>query len=174
MGFFYDNCDLYNMGVFGSGTTEISCLSWEELEITAIQTRDAFLKSLNLAIIAASPCVYGEECESVFDEKIYTDFWRGCYLNFLKKFLVFWNMMRCEENKMTGVQTESVGLPIIEGGYDEVEFEVDYGDGSFDITIAEEYQTTEAEFMCCVQNVMVLIMDEQFEQSTMPEFIPIG
>ena len=170
MAFFYDNCDYSNLGIYGTGTTEVDCVTWEDMSSLANQTTNAFFKALNQTIIAASPCVYGEDCESVFDEKIYTDFWRGCYVNFIKKSLVFWNMMRCEENKLTGVQTDSVGLPTIEGGYDIVEFEVDYGDGGFDITIAEEYQTTEAEFMCCVQNVMVLIMDEQFEQSTMPEF----
>ena len=79
-------------------------------------------------------------------------------------------MMFCEESKIIGIQNESVNVPTIDESTITVNYEVDYGDGSFDITIAEEYQTTEAEFMCCVQNVMVLIMDEQFEQSTMPEF----
>ena len=79
-------------------------------------------------------------------------------------------MMLCEENKQTGIQTETIGVPTIGGEFIQIEYEVDYGDGSFDITIAEDYQTTEAEFMCCVQNVMVLIMNETFEQSTMPEF----
>lgn len=169
MAFFFDNCDFINSGVYGTGTTEANCITWEDMEIIAFQTRTAFIKALNQTIIAASPCVYGEDCEPVFDEKIYTDFWQGCYIDLYTKSLVFWNMMRCEENKLTGIQTDSVTVPSIDG-YVEVEYEVDYGDGSFDMTIAEEYQTTEAEFMCCVQNVMVLIMDEQFEQSTMPEF----
>jgi len=170
MAFFYDNCDFFNSGVFGTGTTEADCVTWEDMSSTANQTRDAFLKALSQYIFAASPCVNGEECESVFDEKIYNDFWQGCYIDFLKKYQVFWNMMICEENKITGIQNESVNVPTIDESTITVNYEVDYGDGSFDITIAEEYQTTEAEFMCCVQNVMVLIMDEQFEQSTIPNF----
>ena len=170
MAFFYDSCDYTNWGVYGTGTTEVDCVIWEDMRITASATRDAFIKALNQYILASSPCVNGEDCESVFIDKIYTDFWQGCYIDFVKKYQVFWNMMICEENKITGIQNESVNVFTINGGTITVNYEVDYGDGSFDITIAEEYQTTEAEFMCCVQNVMVLIMDEQFEQSTMPEF----
>jgi hypothetical protein len=170
MAFFYDGCDFINSGIYGTGTTEADCITWEDLNITANQTRNAFLKALNEYIKSASPCVNGEDCESVFIEKIYTDFWEGCYIDFQKKYQVFWNMMFCEENKQTGIQTETIGVPTIDGEFIQIEYEVDYGDGSFDMTIAEEYQTTEAEFMCCIQNVMVLIMDEQFEQSTMTEF----
>lgn len=170
MAFFYDNCDFFNDGVYGTGTTELDCETWEYVGSIANQTTNAFLKAFSEYIFAASPCVNGEDCESVFIEKIYTDFWQGCYIDFLKKYKVFWNMMFCEESKIIGIQNESVNVPTIDESTITVNYEVDYGDGSFDITIAEEYQTTEAEFMCCVQNVMVLIMDEQFEQSTMPEF----
>ena len=170
MAFFYDNCDYILADVFGTGTTEVDCVIWGDMETTANQTKDAFLKALKEYILAASPCVNGEDCESVFIEKIYTDFYQGCYIDFLKKYAVFWNMMRCEENKITGILTESTNVPTIDGIKITIEYVVDYGDGSFDITIAEEYQTTEAQFMCCIQNVMVLIMDETFQQSTMPEF----
>lgn len=171
MAFFYDGCDFINSGVYGTGTTEANCITWEDMWSIAKATRDAFIKALNEYILASSPCVYGEDCESVFNEKIYTDFWQGCYVDFYIQFLLFWNMMICDgEDKKTGVVTEIISVPTIDGDRLDIEIEVDYGDGSFDITIAEEYQTTEAEFMCCVQNVMVLIMDEQFEQSTMPEF----
>lgn len=171
MAFFYDGCDFIYAGIYGTGTTEVDCLVWGDMWLTAMATRDGFIKALNEYIKSASPCVYGEDCESVFIEKIYTDFWQECYINFIKKFQVFWNMMICEgDDKQTGIQTETIGVPTIDGEIIQIEYEVDYGDGSFDITIAEEYQTTEAQFMCCIQNVMVLIMDEQFEQSTMPEF----
>ena len=171
MAFFYDSCDYINSGIFGTGTTEASCSDWEDMWETAKATRDAFIKALSQYIVESSPCVYGEDCESVFNEKIYTDFWQGCYINFFNKFLLFWNMMICDgEDKKTGIVTEMIGVPTIDGEILEIEFEVDYGDGSFDITIAEDYQTTQAEFMCCVQNIMVLVMDEQFEQSTITEF----
>jgi hypothetical protein len=170
MAFFYDNCDYIFAGVFGTGTTEVDCVAWEDMESTANQTKDAFLASLDGYILAASPCVHGEDCESVFIEKIYTDFYQGCYIDFLSKYSVFWNMMRCDENKITGVLTESTIVPTIDGSATTIEYVVDYGDGSFDITIAEEYQTTEAQFMCCIQNIMVLLMNESFEQSTMPDF----
>jgi len=170
MAFFYDNCDYINLGVYGTGTTEVDCVSWEDMSLTANATKDAFLKAFKEYIYASSPCINGEDCESVFIEKIYTDFWQGCFIDFQKKYKVFWNMMICEENKITGIQNESVNVPTIDGSTITVNYEVDYGDGSFDITIAEEYQTTEAQFMCCVQNIMVLVMDETFEQSTMPEF----
>ena len=171
MAFFYDSCDYTNWGVYGTGTTEVDCVIWEDMRITASATRDAFIKALNQYILASSPCVYGEDCESVFNEKIYTDFWQGCYIDFFNKYLLFWNMMICDgEDKKTGIVTEMIGVPTMGGGFIDIESEVDYGDGSFDITIAEDYQTTEAEFMCCIQNIMVLVMDEQFEQSTMPEF----
>jgi hypothetical protein len=170
MGFFYDNCDYINLGVFGTGTTEVDCVSWGVMKTDADATKNAFIKAFKEYIYASSPCINGEECESVFDEKIYNDFWQGCYIDFLKKYQVFWNMMICEGDKITGVQTEYVDVPTIDSSTVTVEYEVDYGDGSFDITIAEEYQTTEAQFMCCVQNIMVLVMDETFEQSTIPGF----
>jgi hypothetical protein len=172
MAFFYDNCDYTNFwgGVFGTGTTEVDCVIWENMEFEANQSKDIFIASLDGYILAASPCVHGEDCESVFIEKIYTDFYQGCYIDFLAKYSVFWNMMRCDENKITGVLTESTNVPTIDGSTTTIEYVVDYGDGSFDITIAEEYQTTEAQFMCCIQNIMVLLMNESFEQSTMPDF----
>ena len=170
MGFFYDNCDYLLLGVFGTGTTEVDCMTWETMKITANATKDAFLISLNDYIIAASPCVHGEDCESTFIEKIYIDFYQGCYIEFLKKYLVFWNMMMCEENKTTGVQTVFTDVPTIDGSLVTIEYEVDYGDGGFNMSIAEEYQTMEAQFMCCIQNIMVLLMNETFEGSTMSDF----
>ena len=170
MGFFYDNCDYLLLGVFGTGTTEVDCMTWETMKITANATKDAFLISLNDYIIAASPCVHDEDCESTFIEKIYIDFYQGCYIEFLKKYLVFWNMMMCEENKTTGVQTVFTDVPTIDGSLVTIEYEVDYGDGGFNMLIAEEYQTMEAQFMCCIQNIMVLLMNETFEGSTMSDF----
>ena len=174
MAFFYDNCDYILYGIIGSGTTEVDCLVWEDFLLTTSNaTRDAFLKALNQYILSTTYCVSGETCETIYNEKIYTDFYQGCYIEYATKYSVFWNMMKCEENKKIGVITETYGVPTMSGGILDIEVDVDYGDGSFDIVKAEEYQTMCAQFMCCIKNIMVLIMNENFEQSNMPEFNPI-
>lgn len=171
MAFFYDNCDYLIGGVIGSGTTEVDCTVWEDfLKITSNATRDAFIKAFIQYVYSATPCTSGETCNDVYDEKIYTDFWQGCYIEYATKYSIFWNMMMCEENKKIGVITETYGVPTIDGSTLDIDVDVDYGDGTFDLTIAEEYQDMSAQFMCCVQNVMVLIMGEEFEQSNMTEF----
>jgi hypothetical protein len=171
MGFFYDNCDYLNYGIIGVGTTESNCTTWEDMYTTATATKNAFFKAFSNYIDMTSVCISGEVCEPEFEQKIYIDFWKVCYLDYHKKYLVFWNMMTC--TPQTGVQNETLGVPNISGGEDTLSFTVDYGDGTFDLTIAEEYQTLEAELMCCVKNVMVLLMGETFDDSTMSQFYQI-
>jgi hypothetical protein len=172
MAFFYDICDYTNYNIIGSGTTEVDCTVWEDFMVTtSTQTQNAFIKVFNEYIKSATPCTSGETCNDVYDEKIYTDFWQGCYIDYLTQYKRFWNMMICEP--LTGIQTESVTVPLLTGGSISVNYNVDYGDGTFDLTIAEEYQTMTAQFMCCIQNVMVLIMGETFEQSTFTEFVQV-
>ena len=77
-------------------------------------------------------------------------------------------MMQC--SPQTGIQNESINLPTSGGTMVSYNYTVDYGDGSFDLTIAEEYQTMEAEFMCCIKNIMVLIMGETFEGTSYVNF----
>ena len=168
MAFFYDNCDYLSLGIIGTGTTESDCSTWEIMYTTATETKNAFFKAFSNYIDNTSVCISEEPCEPEFEQKIYIDFWEVCYLDYHKKYLVFWNMMIC--TPQTGVQNETLIIPNISGGQDTLSFTVDYGDGTFDLTIAEEYQVLEAEVMCCVKNVMVLLMDEKFEQSTMPDF----
>lgn len=171
MGFFYDNCEYLNYGIIGVGTTESDCSTWEFMYNTATATKNAFFKAFNAYVMASSECVLGEVCEPAFEQKIYNDFYSICYLNYHKKYLVFWNMMIC--TPQTGIQNETLSIPNISGGVDTLNFTVDYGDGSFDLTIAEEYQTLEAELMCCIKNVMVLLMGETFDDSTLSQFYQI-
>lgn len=168
MAFFYDNCDYLSLGIIGVGTTESNCTTWEDMYTTANATKAAFFKAFNEYVNHSSKCVLGEVCESEFEQKIYNDFYRVCYLNYHKKYLVFWNMMIC--TPQTGIQNEMLSIPNINGGVDILNFTVDYGDGSFDLTIAEDYQTLEAELMCGIKNVMVLIMGETFDDSTFTQF----
>lgn len=171
MPFFYDNCNYLSADIIGTGTTESDCLTWGVMFSTAEETKDAFFKAFQDYIIAGSVCVSGEPCEPEFEQKIYNDFYSVIYLNYHQKYLVFWNMMMC--TPQTGIQNETLSIPNINGGTDILNFTVDYGDGSFDITIAEDYQTSEAELMCGIKNVMSLLMGETFDDSTMTQFYQI-
>jgi hypothetical protein len=44
---------------------------------------------------------------------------------------------------------------------------------SFDLTISEEYQTLEEELICCIKNVMVLIIGETFDDPNLSQFYQI-
>lgn len=172
MAFFYDICDYLNYDAIGTGTTEVDCTVWDDfIKPTSNETRNAFIKAFSEYVKSATPCTSGETCNEVYDEKIYTDFWQGCYIDYLTQYDRFWNMMICEP--LTGVQTNSVTVPRLTGSPISINYNVDYGDGTFDLAIVEEYQTMVAQFMCCIQNVMSLIMGETFEQSEIPNFDPI-
>jgi hypothetical protein len=171
MAFFYDICDYLNNNVIGSGTTEVDCTEWGDMFLFADATRGAFINSFKGYVYGSSPCISGETCSSVFDTKIYTDFFRGTYIDYYKKFLVFWNMMMC--SPVTGVQSESLTLPKIDGTSEVVSFDVDYGDGSFSPTIVREYQALSVTLECEIKNIMVLVMNETFQQSTLTDFYPI-
>ncbi len=169
---FYKGTEYYKMNNLQIPETIQESYLWEDFMVTtSTQTQNAFIKVFNEYIKSATPCTSGETCNDVYDEKIYTDFWQGCYIDYLTQYKRFWNMMICEP--LTGIQTESVTVPLLTGGSISVNYNVDYGDGTFDLTIAEEYQTMTAQFMCCIQNVMVLIMGETFEQSTFTEFVQV-
>lgn len=171
MAFFYEICDYLDSNIIGTGTTEVGCLFWDNMKLTATETKDAFYSALNNYIKSATKCTSDEPCNDIYEEKIYTDFWQGCYLDYMTLFFQFWNMMICEP--LTGVQTESVLVPLLVGGTTTVDITVDYGDGTFDTNIVEEYEAMSAQFMCCIQNVMTLVMGETFEQSEMPNFDPV-
>lgn len=163
-----DICDYLNGNIIGTGTTESDCTTWGDIYLYANNSKNAFIQALKQFIYAATPCTSGETCGEVYQEKIYQDFWEGCFIDYHKKFQVFFNMMQC--SPQTGVQNESINLPTSGGTMVSYNYTVDYGDGSFDLTIAEEYQTMEAEFMCCIKNIMVLIMGETFEGTSYVNF----
>ena len=163
-----DICDYLNGNIIGAGTTESDCTTWGDIYLYANNSKNAFIQALKQFINAATPCTSGETCGEVYQEKIYQDFWEGCFIDYHKKFQVFFNMMQC--SPQTGVQNESINLPTSGGTMVSYNYTVDYGDGIFDLTIAEEYQTMEAEFMCCIKNIMVLIMGETFEGTSYVNF----
>jgi hypothetical protein len=167
----YDICDYINNNIIGTGTTEVSCVIWEEMFGTATATKSAFMKALYDYILSTTMCVSGETCEPIYEQKIYTDFYEGTYLDYHIKFRLFWNMFTCEP--LTGVQSEVILIPQFSGGSLPYNYDIDYGTGEFSMTIVEDYQQSEIDLMCTIKNIMVLIMGETFEQSEMTEFLQI-
>jgi hypothetical protein len=64
----------------------------------------------------------------------------------------------------------SIDVPTIDGGLESINYVNDYGDGTFNTSIVNDYQDSLVKLMCDIKNIMVLLMDETFEQSTFTEF----
>lgn len=164
----YDICEYITYGVIGTGTTEQNCDDFADLRGTAIESRNSFIRSLKDYLLSTTLCVSDETCETIYQQKIYEDFFGGVYLEYQIKFNLFWNMFECDP--LIGVQTESIQIPTYGGGSYLHEYDIDYGNGEFDILIVEEYQQMSIDFMCAIKNIMVLVMGETFDQSSMTNF----
>jgi len=176
MAFFFDICDYLGSNMIGVDTIEANCVNFEDMASTARETRNAYVKALNQYIKSVTTCDVDGTCDSIIQEKIYTDFWQGTFIDFYTKFDIFWNMLFCDGiDKKTGLEYQSMRLPTIGGG-DDIDFDyvVDYGDGSFNMSNVIAYQDSMVKFMCDIKNIMVLIMGETFEETTFTEFYPIG
>ena len=172
MAFFFDICDDLNSNVFGEGTIEVSCSVWEDLETTTIASRNLYLNNFRNYIFSTIPCIIGTPCESIIQEKVFIDFYQGTLIDFWSKFEVFWNMFVC--SPLTGTENMSISVPKIDGDTELINYVNDYGDGTFNTSIVNDYQDSLVKLTCDIKNIMVLLMDETFEQSTFTEFYPIG
>ena len=172
MAFFFDICDFTNTNIIGENTVEVDCLTWEDMQQTSLQTSNVYFKNFNDYISTTIPCIMDTPCESIIQEKVFIDFYQETYIDFLSKSEVFWNMFVC--SPLTGTENMSTNVPIIDGDTELINYVNDYGDGTFNTSIVNDYQDSLVKLMCDIKNIMVLLMDETFEQSTFTEFYPIG
>lgn len=167
-----DICDYLYSHMIGTSTVEANCVNFEDMGTTARATRDAYDKALYEYIKNVIPCVIGETCESIIQEKVFIDFYQGSFIDFRSKFATFWNMFECVP--ITGIENRTQTVPKINGESEDIDYVVDFGDGTFKKSIVEEYQESATKFMCDVKNIMVLLMGETFDDSTFTDFFPIG